>query len=248
MFAKDLVKKILVLDPARRFTIQQILAHPWFKQNGVQLGSAESPKKADTPSPGSREKFSSFLQERIAESIMPGQEIFDSPMPTQQTAKFPNPGENDSKSTAISFTPEELASAIRPHSILKNSEIASKFLKPPRQDQNMISGFKNAAQDVTKQTNLISQIAGSSLNSSFNGSRRASPGRPANEDNGSNSQGKSALVQDGAQKSGDKEKQPKTQMVELQKFLFLLKNKDEEIEKLKLRVAQLEHCEKLAQD
>jgi len=36
--------------------------------------------------------------------------------------------------------------------------------------------------------------------------------------------------------------------VELQKFLLLLKNKDEEIEKLKLRVSQLENCEKLSQD
>eukprot|EP01106_Pelomyxa_sp_JSP_P017681 TRINITY_DN741_c0_g1_i8.p1 TRINITY_DN741_c0_g1~~TRINITY_DN741_c0_g1_i8.p1 ORF type:complete len:105 (+),score=22.14 TRINITY_DN741_c0_g1_i8:114-428(+) len=29
--AKDLISKILVIDPAKRLTLQQILAHPWMK-------------------------------------------------------------------------------------------------------------------------------------------------------------------------------------------------------------------------
>ena len=29
----DLIKKILVTDPKRRFTLAQIRAHPWYQQN-----------------------------------------------------------------------------------------------------------------------------------------------------------------------------------------------------------------------
>ena len=43
--AKDLVSKILVADPAQRYTTQQILDHPWMREDrsaGVQLDKALS--------------------------------------------------------------------------------------------------------------------------------------------------------------------------------------------------------------
>jgi serine/threonine protein kinase len=36
--AKDLVAQLLQVDPARRFTVAQSLAHPWIQQHGVSTG------------------------------------------------------------------------------------------------------------------------------------------------------------------------------------------------------------------
>jgi serine/threonine protein kinase len=47
MFAKDLVKKILTLDPGKRLTIPKILKHPWFKQNKVGLGMSSPSKPSE---------------------------------------------------------------------------------------------------------------------------------------------------------------------------------------------------------
>lgn len=85
MFAKDLVKKILVLDPSKRLTIQQMLAHPWFKQNNVQTVLSSSPQKQVEENssynfePSNTDLFKSYVQERIAESIMPGKDNMSSP-------------------------------------------------------------------------------------------------------------------------------------------------------------------------
>lgn len=34
--AKDLISKILVVDPEKRFLVDQCLAHPWFKETTVE--------------------------------------------------------------------------------------------------------------------------------------------------------------------------------------------------------------------
>lgn len=120
MFAKDLVKKILVLDPTKRFTIQQILAHPWFKQNTVQTALSSSPQKQDQDTSSynfeagsNTDLFKSYVQERIAESIMPGNDSQNLLSPAQEKSKFSG-GKNVMQSAAYSFTPEELAQVIRP--------------------------------------------------------------------------------------------------------------------------------------
>jgi serine/threonine protein kinase len=82
MFAKDLVKKILMLDPKKRLKIESIIKHPWFKQNKVDLSKSNtsfSPEKKDEAFEFSKGKnqsgFNSYIKERIAESIMPGSEF-----------------------------------------------------------------------------------------------------------------------------------------------------------------------------
>ena len=75
---------------------------------------------------------------------MPGNEYLSSPSPSQDKSKFGSANKAVLNSTAYSFTPEELASAIRPQSILANAELAQKFLKPPKSESK--SGFgQNAA-------------------------------------------------------------------------------------------------------
>ena len=40
--AKDLVKRILNPNPRKRFTIEQIMAHPWMQQNLLDMSSGDS--------------------------------------------------------------------------------------------------------------------------------------------------------------------------------------------------------------
>ena len=34
--AKDLISKILVVDPEKRYLVDQCLAHPWFKETAAE--------------------------------------------------------------------------------------------------------------------------------------------------------------------------------------------------------------------
>jgi len=38
--AKDLIKKILILDPAKRPTLDEVLEHPFIKQNSIKNPSS----------------------------------------------------------------------------------------------------------------------------------------------------------------------------------------------------------------
>ena len=92
-------------------SIEKILKHPWFKQNKVDLSQSGSWIKnieRYNISGEDQEKFSSYVQETIAESIMPGQDDSDSKL-------------DSTKSSKLSYSsPEELKSVIKPSLILNN--------------------------------------------------------------------------------------------------------------------------------
>jgi serine/threonine protein kinase len=44
---RDLIHRMLVLDPAKRITIAEIRQHPWFRSNGRELPSPTVPALPD---------------------------------------------------------------------------------------------------------------------------------------------------------------------------------------------------------
>ncbi|KAJ3046674.1 hypothetical protein HK097_000643 [Rhizophlyctis rosea] len=46
--AKDLIKKMLVVDPARRITMKEIFRHPWFRSQQPKNGESNYPAPVDT--------------------------------------------------------------------------------------------------------------------------------------------------------------------------------------------------------
>lgn len=267
MFAKDLVKKILTLDPGKRLTIPKILKHPWFKQNKVGLGMSSPSKpseKMDRYDTDQKEDFKHYVQNRIAESIMPGQGPSDfktSGMSQQNGSPFTGSSPNSKgssgqgkivKSTQFSFTPEELAKVIRPQSILGNKEANSKYMRPPKglPKSTMMgsgSGGKNPYMNkAVRSQNPYTQDS-RDQEQAFT-SHRNSANRERNLPSGSNSKSKSQ-----SKRSNSKNKETRTQKAsrtasskkELQKLFMVLKSKDEEIERLKLKILQLHQVEKI---
>lgn len=127
IFAKDLVKKILHPLPEKRLSIENILKHKWFEQNKVNLSSiTKSPQKSlDSSNDSTNFDFKEYVQERIAESIMPDSHAFSTAKNDFKTSGMSkmSPTATDSKSiskgkmvnsTQFSFTPDELAQVIRP--------------------------------------------------------------------------------------------------------------------------------------
>lgn len=234
VFAKDLVKKILTLDPAKRLPIPNILIHPWFKQNGVtenREGSTaiEEPNRINIREPED-EEFKSYVNERIQSSIVPEQEvkfIFQTP----EAAKTDTPVKSDQISTTkFSFTHQELANNIRPQSILGNKEITQKYLKKsntlPIQETNIFSAPKMESSNHNPYTQETSTI---SNNSNLTANTADTDSRPSQQQRGNEST---------TSKAGSSNK-------DLQKLFIILKSKDEEILKLKTRVLQLEYVEKV---
>lgn len=122
--AKDLTRKILVLNPKKRFTIPQILSHPWitqFKFGDPKLQKREIPSSLEE----SEGDFKTFVTRRINDSIKPGSKgIVRPPKPTPKGAS-----KND-------FTPDELKNYIRPDSIIGNKQLSYKYYKPPKASSN----------------------------------------------------------------------------------------------------------------
>ena len=283
MFAKDLVKKIMVLDPAKRIQIPNMLNHPWFKQNNIGV-SQISPSKDETDQrynfKDDEEGFKSFVQNRIAESIMPGSNYKISGVETQDTSHensntLSPQGQNHKNiskmvnSTQYSFTPEELSEVIRPQIILGNKEITSKYYKPPTGAHKNVYNSNDTNGQSHKVTNNSSSYMNSSNAKSQNpytqdmsgflgghgSSHRDSANRDRDIDN-NNSSSKShskTKISTVATDPSDPAKDPKSSKApsskkELQKLLIVLKSKDEEIERLKLKLLQLQTVEKINQE
>lgn len=127
--AKDLSRRILVLNPKKRYTIRQILNHPWIKQ--FKFGAANLQKKQRKNSGLEKsydDDFKIFVSKRINSSITPEEK--GPGRPPRPTPKCEE---------GLDFTPDELKNYIRPDSIIGNKKLSFKYYKPPKATKNLLS-------------------------------------------------------------------------------------------------------------
>ena len=142
MLAKDLVKKILVLNPKNRYTLKEIVRHPWIAQ--FKFSSKNSAHRDSSD-------FESFINQTIKESMKPrlGNKGADG---DSKYSKLTNGAIKEltrrpPKKMSKYFTPDELERCIKPESVVGNAKLRSKFLDPNSKGGGVL-GNQNVSGDL----------------------------------------------------------------------------------------------------
>ncbi len=111
--AKDLITNLLVVDPAKRYTAREILAHPWLRVNGARRTSVSSAQMAGLSQFVARKRFQSGIK-AVRSGVMLRNALLNSAH--QQTPPSPSspssPATRLARGMSISDAPVDMVASL----------------------------------------------------------------------------------------------------------------------------------------